>query len=203
MTTKLEECQWKLYKRKYDLLFNYGLKKGLITSYDNQLLENLRHIYYAGIPASILLLNGHLCNGHCYDMGTLITLGFDDDDFQVVDADVDSIRLNSQFINEYEKIKNFANHCFAERILKDGKTLVYDTSVGLVFEKSLYYKLENPHITKVNDKKATLNFLDNTYQKDTNIKIDQYFLSLVLPYMEKNLVPIQPFYLDQLKKELE
>ena len=41
----------------------------------------------------------------------------------------------------------------------DGTTWVYDTSVGLVFEKSLYYKMQNPKITKVNNRSTTLKFL--------------------------------------------
>lgn len=38
-------------------------------------------INYGGLPATILLLYEGLCNGYCYDRGTLVTLGFDDDDF--------------------------------------------------------------------------------------------------------------------------
>ena len=33
---------------------------------------------------------------------------------------------------------------------------VYDTSVGLVFEKKLYYELENPKIKKITSKKRAL-----------------------------------------------
>lgn len=88
MATKLEEMKWKLHKKKYDKLFNYGVKNGLIGAYDKKLIENLRHIYYGGLPASILLLHVKLSNGHCYDRGTLVTLGFGDDDFQQ-DSDIE------------------------------------------------------------------------------------------------------------------
>lgn len=81
MATELEEMKWKLHKKRYDELFNYGVKHGLIGAYDKKLIENLRHIYYGGLPASILLLHGKLSNGHCYDRGTLVTLGFGDDDY--------------------------------------------------------------------------------------------------------------------------
>ena len=46
MATELEEMKWKLHKKKYDELFNYGVKHGLIGAYDKKLIENLRHIYY-------------------------------------------------------------------------------------------------------------------------------------------------------------
>lgn len=204
MATELEEMKWKLHKKKYDELFNYGVKHGLIGAYDKKLIENLRHIYYGGLPASILLLHGKLSNGHCYDRGTLVTLGFGDDDFQVVDADIDSLRLNPQYIDEYRNgSEHFANHCFAERTLKDGTTLVYDTSVGLVFEKDLYYKLENPKITKVNDRDTTLRFLYYDFQQDSDIEKDKYALPLILPNIENCLVATQPFYLEQLKQEVE
>ena len=60
MATKLEQLKWNLHKKKYNILFDYGVKHGLIRSYDNQLIENLRHIYYGGLPASILLLHGKI-----------------------------------------------------------------------------------------------------------------------------------------------
>ncbi len=206
MATKLKEMKWKLHKKRYDELFNYGVKHGLIGAYDKKLIENLSHIYYGELPASILLLNGKLSNGHCYDRGTLVILGFGDDDFQVVDADIDSLRLNPQYIDEYRsgnRSEHFANHCFAERTLKDGTKLVYGTSVGLVFEKSLYYKLENPKITKINDKETTLKFLYYDFQQDSDIERDKYALPLILPNIENCLVPTQPFYLEQLKQEID
>ncbi len=206
MATKLEELRWKIYKKRYDMLYNYGVRHGLIFAYDKKLIENLRHIYYGGIPASILLLYRGLSKGYCTDRGTLVTLGFGDDDFQVVDADVDSLRLNPQYIDEYKNGNgndHFANHCFAERKLKDGTTLVYDTSAGLVFEKNLYYKLENPKITKVNNRESTLRFLYYDFLKDSDIERDKYALPLILPNIESRLVPTQPFYLAQLQQEIE
>lgn len=206
MATKLEKMKWKLNRRRYDTLFAYGVKHGLIGAYNNKLIENLRHIYYGGLPASILLLHDKLSNGYCYDRGTLITLGFGDDDFRVIDANADSLRLNPQYIDEYRSEKgsvHFGNHCFAERVLKDGTTLVYDTSLGLIFEKNLYYKLENPKITKVNDKNSTLKFLYYDFQQDSDIDNGKYALPLILPNIESCLTPTQPFYLEQLKQEIE
>lgn len=122
--------------------------------------------------------------------------------------DIDSLRLNPQYIDEYRngngsESEHFANYCFAERTLKDGTILVYDTSVGLVFEKDLYYKLENPKITKVDDRKTTLRFLYYDFQQDSDIEKDKYSLPLIFPNIENYLVPTQPFYLEQLKQEVE
>lgn len=207
MATEQEELRWKLYNKKSDLLYKYGVRHNLISTYDDKLLDKLRHVYYGGLPASIILLHNNLSNGFCYDRGPLITLGFDeDDDFKVVDADVDSLRLNPKYIDETREGKQserYANHCFAERILKDGRTLVYDTSLGLVFDKKLYYRLENPKITKINDKETTLEFLYYDSQRDSNIETDKYTLPFLLPTIERNLEPIQLLYSEQLKEEIE
>lgn len=203
--TKIDDLKWLLHKIRYEVLFDYGVKHGMIHAYEKDLIENLRHIYYGGIPASILLLHGKLSNGHCYDRGTLITLGFGKDDFQVVDADIDSLKLNPQLISKYREgilSEYYPNHCFAERIKEDGTTWVYDTSLGLVFEKNLYYKLQNPKITKINDRDTTLKFLYYDFQKDSNIQKDKYSLPIILPNIEANMNPTQPFYLEQLKEEI-
>ena len=34
MATKLEEMKWKLHRKRYNELFNYGVKHGLIGTYD-------------------------------------------------------------------------------------------------------------------------------------------------------------------------
>ena len=206
MATKLEEINWKLHKVKYDVLFDYGVKHGLITAYDKKTIENLRHIYYGGLSASILLLHEKLSNGFCYDRGTLVTLGFGDDDFQVVDAEINSLKLKPENIDLYKSgicSENYATHCFAERTLKDGTTWIYDTSRGFIFEKSLYYKMENPKIKIVNDKETTLKFLSYDFLLDSDIQRDKYVLPLILPQLEKNLIPTQPFYLEALKQEIE
>lgn len=200
MATKIEELKWNLYTKRKQLLFSYGFKNGLIKLYDHELLENLRHVYYGGLPATILLLHKNLSSGHCYDRGTLVTLGFGDDDFQVVNAEIDDIKLNPTYIDKFKNQKfnkNYSVHCFAERTKKDGTTWVYDTSLGLVFEKSLYYKIENPKIRKINDKKTTLRFLYEDFVMDSDIERDKYALPLILPNIEYKLTPTQPFYLEQ------
>lgn len=72
-----------------------------------------------------------------------------------------------------------------------------------MFEKDLYYKLENPKITKVNDRDTTLRFLYYDFQQDSDIEKDKYVLPLILPNIENCLVATQPFYLEQLKQEVE
>lgn len=206
MATILEQMRWKLFRKRYDILFQYGIKSGLIGAYADELIEKLRHIYCGGIPASILLLYGRLSNGHCLDRAPLVTLGFGDADFKVVHAKIDTLRLNPQYIDEYREGKtgdDYSIHCFAERTAKDGTVWVYDTSVGFVIEKKFYYMLEHPKVTKVDGKEATLAYLDEDFLRDSDIERDKYALPVILPNIEANLVPTQDFYLEQLKEEIE
>lgn len=55
MATKLEEMKWELHKKRYDELFNYGVKHGLIGAYDKKLIENLRHIYWWTSSINIII----------------------------------------------------------------------------------------------------------------------------------------------------
>lgn len=204
--SRIDEIKWKLHLKKRNLLMMYGAKRGLVRMYDDETLKRLRHIYYGGVPATILLLHGGLCNGHCYDRGTLIALGFGDDDFNIVDEDVDSIKLNPEYIEEYRNGKlgdNYANHCVAERYDSNGIVWVYDTSIGLVFEKGLYKLIENPKVTKINDKRSTLDFLEEDFLRDMDIERDRYVLHIILPLIEANISPTQDFYRDKLLEEIE
>ncbi len=61
--------------------------------------------------------------------------------------------------------------------------------------------MQHPIIKKVNNREKTLAFLEELL-KDSNFEEDKYMLPLILPPLETNLVPTQPFYLEQLKKEI-
>lgn len=203
---KLDELKWKLYLKKRNALIIYGVKNGLVRMYDEELLSRLRHYYYGGVPATILLLHGGLSNGYCYDRGPLVALGFGDDDFRVVDEDIDSIRLNPEYVEAYKagKIgKTYPNHCVAERTDCNGIVWVYDTSCGLVFEKGLYDMLEKPRVTKVNDRESALAYLDEDFVRDMDISRDRYALHVILPLIEHTARPVQAFYKDQLLREIE
>lgn len=191
MATKIEEKKWMLYLKRREALMRYGFKKGLIKPYSEEFIESLRTVYYGGIPASILLLSKKTCNGKCYDRALLATFGCGDDDFQLVDADIDGITLNPKFVDEYKSTlqennanEHYGNHCFLERTTKDGTVWVYDTTWGLVFEKNLYYEIEHPKVTKINDRKATEAYIEYQEIKNADIEKDKYVLPALLPLIE-------------------
>lgn len=57
MSTKIQNMKWNLHNYKLKLLLIWGLKKGYIALYDDDLIRKLRDIYDGGIPASIILLS--------------------------------------------------------------------------------------------------------------------------------------------------
>ena len=95
MATRIQKMKWDLHSYKQKVLLIWGLKNGLITPYDDQLIEKLRTVYYGGIPASVILLSDGMTNGHCYDRALLMSRAFldDEDDVQLLYADIDSLKL--------------------------------------------------------------------------------------------------------------
>lgn len=59
------------------------------------------------------------------------------------------------------------------------------------------------NIENVDDKLSTLKYLYYDFMRDSNIEIDKYALPFILPNIESCLLSTQPFYLKQLKKEIE
>lgn len=205
MANIVDKTKWELHLLKNKALIGEGTKKGLIHPYDSKTIERLRNVYYGGIPLSIILLSSQLCNGKCYDGATFISLGFGEDDFKIVYGDIDTLRLNPKFVDRYRKANdstwNYADHAWAERTDKDGTVWVYDTTLGLVVEKKLYYKMERPKIRHANGKDKTIEFLKDqiTYEPESS----KYALPLIIPNIEKTANGALPWYKEQLKQEIE
>lgn len=214
MEKSSNEKRWILYRKRYEVLFNEGVKKGLICCYDDELIENLRHVYFGGLPLSILMLCNKACNGYCNDRAIYLTFGFLEDDFRVVNADIDSIKLNPEYIEKARANKvgtNYGEHRFVERRKKDGTTWVYDTLLCLAFEKTLYYEMQHPKIKSVMNKQETMNLGEFQELKKANIHQEKYALPIILPIYEyeanhatyKVTEKIMVDYTDKLKNEIE
>jgi len=204
MASKIDNLKWELYKKKKRILTLWGLEHGFIFPYDKQLIENLRNVYYGGIPGSILLLCQTLCQGYCYDRSVLITLGFGDDDFNVIKAGIDGIKLNPEYIDKNKKYpsKNYDSHSIAERIFNDGSRWIYDTSLGLMYDKRLYWIIERPDVRKINNKQATLEFCEYQDIKNADIERDKYSLPLIIPQIEFIVSRTNCVYNDIIKEEI-
>lgn len=205
MGKKLDKLRWNLFLNRYFLLYSYGIRNGLIQLYDQELIDNLSNVCYGGVPLSIMLLDKRFCDRKCYERGPLISLGFGDDDFRVVDAKINGLLLRDSYAELHRRgmlSDLYGEHCFVERTRSDGSVWVYDTSVGLVFEKNLYYRMQNPDIRVVNDRDTTLEYLKYEFLDDSDLNRDKEVLPMILPDIESNLEPLQSSYLGVLKDEI-
>ena len=207
MATRIQKMKWDLHSYKQKVLLIWGLKNGLITPYDDQLIEKLRKVYYGGIPASVILLSDGMTNGHCYDRALLLARAFldDEDDVRLLYADIDSLKLNPKFISDSPL---YADHCIVERITKDGKHLIYDTSAGFVYDKKLYWLMQHPKVRKINSKESIIKFIneDEDFHPE-DIERDKYIASLVLPIIENTFGRPNEMYsflgIELLQREIE
>lgn len=184
MATKLQKLKWMLHCYKEKQLLYYGLLNGLIFPYHDELIEKLRNVYYGGIPASIILLSDGMTNGHCYDRALLMSQVFleDDGDIQLLYATIDSLKLNPKFISDDPL---YADHCVCERITKDGKHYIFDTSKGFIFDKRIYWLMENPKVRKINNKESIKQYFKIEGKKHPeNIDNDKYASPFILPMIE-------------------
>lgn len=207
MNAKLQKIKWDLHLYKHKKLLLWGLKNRLITPYDDQLIKKLRNVYYGGIPASIILLSDGMTNGFCYDRALLMSRAFldEDDDVKLLYADIDSLKLNPKYICDSP---SYADHCIMERITKDGRHLIYDTSAGFIYDKNLYWLMEHPKVRNANDKKSIINFINadkELYPED--IERDKYVAPMVLPIIEKTFGRPNEMYsqlgIELLQREIE
>ena len=207
MTTKIQNLKWDLHQKKANLLYSWGLKNGKIKAYDEELIQKLRKVYYGGIPASVILLSNGMTNGHCYDRALLMSRAFLDDegDVKLLYATIDSLKLNPKFISDDPL---YADHCIVERTTKNGQHLIYDTSSGFIYDKDLYWKMENPKVRHVNNKESIKTFLEEDeehYPED--LERDKYIAPLVLPMIEKTFGKPTEMYslkgIELLQREIE
>lgn len=150
--------RWKLYKFYSKWLLLWGLDKGYIQPYNEELIKRLRGIYYGGIPASVLLLCLGITNGNCYDRALLLSRVFleDDGDVRLVYAAVADLKFNPIYANNKD---SDADHCFVERITNNGKRYIYDTSLGFIYKKWIYWLINFPKIRKINDRQSIIDFI--------------------------------------------
>ena len=184
MDTKIQKLKWYLHQKRYKMLLIYGLQHGLIFPYDDELIGKLRNVYYGGIPASIILLSNGMSNGHCYDRALFMSRAFldEEDDVKLLYGDIDSLKLNPRFISDSP---HYADHCFVERIAKDGRHLIYDTSCGFVFDKRMYWLMEKPKLRHTNSKESIRKFIDEDEDRfPEDIERDKYASPLILPMIE-------------------
>lgn len=183
------------------------LRKGLISLYDDEFIGKLHNIYYGGVLASVILLSGAMTNGYCYDRASLLARAFlyETDDINLIYATLDSLRLNPEYICDDPL---YADHCIVSQTTKDGRCLIYDTSTEIVYDKEMYWLIENPKIRKIDNKASIRKILLEEERIDPScIKSDKYIARVILPMLEAEDLKEDEMYLakeiELLQREIE
>jgi len=188
----------KIKLKKMEMMLYYGLTHKQAFMYPDELFERLRPFNVGGFPASILLFENELCNGHCYDRAMLMQLPFKD--ARVVHADIEHLRITCG--------EKYAEHAFVEtEEFGGGKTWVIDTSMGLIYDKDLYYRIEKPKVNRVFTKEECMKHPEIVENLAGDFEKDKWALTLTLPLIEnaiKNSNHIGTIlYREKVLKELE
>ena len=210
MATEKEINEWNDYAKRQQELFHYGCENGLIypIEIDDDFMERVRNVYWGGMPLVVVLLCERICNGFCYDRSLFMSFGFGDDDFQMVYATIDGIRLRTDYIDEYrecseEEKKKHKEHCYIERVRDNGSVWVYEPSFGLVYQKELYEQMEHPVVNRVKTKEEIVNSYEYLDILSEDIETSKYASIVHVPFYEACLKARQPFHMDALREELE
>ena len=195
MTIKDDIKRWEEFNNEYYRLLEEGAENGLVFPYSEEFFNKIRNYYYGGISIPILLLHKNMVNGYCYDRAPLVTLAFQDNDYSLLYGDVNSIRLNPKYLGES------ADHCIA-RIKDADIEWIIDTSIGLIFERELYEKLEEPKIRLERTKEEVNDYLKHNVTDKLIVK-DGGLSRLTLDIMASNPEPIQVMYEEDLKREIK
>ena len=168
-------------KEKLDL-YNQAVIDGKITDFDQVVLTRLRKLYY-GIYSGLIYMYFEPTNFHNIgDKAELMTHVLEDKQYQLVHGNTDSTRNIPFFMYGVEHL----DYNSWLEVQEGQKVWVYDLFSMLKIEKSVYYKLENPTITKVVSKDAIMSHPgrdrdDYTFHADGG----DFILKEKLPRMEQ------------------
>ncbi len=109
-----------------------AIQDGRIRPFEQEVIENLRNVYYAGVPLSITILATSCCRKWCHTMAPNLTRGMNH--FKLVYGNV----------NYFPIEEGYPNHSW---VIKDG--FVYDTTDGIRWDQDSYYSLFCPEEVEV------------------------------------------------------
>ena len=154
MTAYSEE--WELFNINFKSTMATAKLLGLVKPYNPEIFKNIRDLYYNNIPAVILLLANDFVQENCYSRAQLLAYAFKDEKTEVIVANVDGLKLNPVYKEQYlqGKLKsNYKEHSYVRRLEDDGKYWIYDTSLGLAMEEHIYNSIQHPEIISISGNK--------------------------------------------------
>ena len=154
--SKYVEDLFEQYKKEEFETLKKGFHEGTVRLYTDEEIESFRTICDIWVPASIILLCYELCVGDCHNRALLLAriLLNTDDEIYLITADINGLKLHPEIIRDDDEEEYKYQHSFVYRKTKDGKEYIYDTTHGYVFDKNVYWGLENPMIRKILGRKS-------------------------------------------------
>lgn len=155
-----------LNTRRYQKLFQKGLKENKVSYFEPEIFEKLKEFQYAGCPLNILIGSIRLSNGKCYDRSMALTFIFDD-----------CILVNGN-LSRYAKTRGEEDY-FHSWVEKD--SFVYDTTWGMKFDKKFYYELMG---VKINKSQTTAQMMQDEWyveQKEAKLEDNLSFIDIMVP----------------------
>ena len=130
-------------KEKLDL-YNQAIADGKITDFDQVILTRLRKLYY-GIYSGLIYMYFEPTNfNNIGNKAELMTHVLENKQYQLVHGNTDSTRNIPFFMYGVEHL----DYNSWLEVQEGQKVWVYDLFSMLKIEKSVYYKLENPVVSK-------------------------------------------------------
>ena len=168
------------------LLFDNGIKNGFVQEFDQAILSKLSKLYYGDITGILYLYGFPTSFETIGNKNEIFTYVLGDYDYQIVHGDIDTI--DEVYFHLYHQRHLDYNSWIEVKI--GNKIWVYDFVSMLKIEKDLYYKLENPRVKKIYDKKQVESH-PARFDDDYSYIHDTFSSLIIIPSIETYL-PYNP-----------
>ena len=203
--TPTNEDLWELYNINFRSLMAQGKILERIETFDSEIFKKIRNLYYNNIPAVVLLLENDFVQGKCFERSKLLAYALRSESCEIVTAKIDGLKYNPEYIKAYEAGQvddNYATHCYVRRKEKDGKTWVYDTSMGLKLEESLYNMMQHPEIISIEKAPKKPQSTGLREYNEAKLVEKSFYIQDTINLMKVHSIPIREEYRSILINEL-
>jgi len=162
------------------LLFDKAQEKGLILEFDQTTITNLRKLYFSCLSGLLYVYGNDTTFSTLGNKLLLLSHALEKEDFELVHGETNSTREIMFF--EYNQ-EHLDYNSWIE-VKKSNKTWVYDPFSLLMFNKDVYYELENPKVGRRISKQSVITHPSR--EEDDFFQLsDTWLLPECLPNLEK------------------
>lgn len=140
---------WEAFLERAQQLTDRGRKRGKVHCYADWFIRGARGEFCRGVPGSLWLLSRELIIHRCATGAMLaaMTLKHAGYEARVLQLEIDGMRLKPLTARNPDEPR----YHFVVETMEHGRPVIYDTSMGMVFDRKLYWKIEHPTVHAVVD----------------------------------------------------